>query len=196
VAVTKFSSGSSFKNLTKYDDFLAGNAAFSPSSYESIATVTGNGSATTLTFSSIPSTYVALQIRGIANDGVGNGYHASLRFNSDSGANYAQHRILGNGSTVTASANTSQTEMQIGNSGNIADTYATYITDIHNYANTTQNKTVRTFSGRDNNGSGSCFLFSGLWLSTSAVTSVSIYNVGPVAWTSGTTFALYGIKGS
>ena len=196
MAVTKFSSGSSFKNLTKYDDFLAGNAAFSPSSYESIATVTGNGSATTLTFSSIPSTYVALQIRGIANDGVGNGYHASLRFNSDSGANYAQHRILGNGSTVTASANTSQTEMQIGNSGNIADTYATYITDIHNYANTTQNKTVRTFSGRDNNGSGSCFLFSGLWLSTSAVTSVSIYNVGPVAWTSGTTFALYGIKGS
>jgi hypothetical protein len=196
MAITKIKTTSSFTNLTKYDSFLAGNAAYSPGAYESIATVTGNGSATTLTFSSIPSTYVSLQIRGIANDGVGNGFLAALRFNADSGTNYVFHRLLGNGSSVSITASASQTSMQIGNSGNVADTYTTYIADIHNYANTTQNKTVRTFSGRDFNGSGAVFLYGGLWLSTSAITSISINNVGPVAWNSGTTFALYGIKGA
>jgi hypothetical protein len=170
-------------------------AAAAAGAFESIATVTGNGSATTLTFSSIPSTYTSLQIRGIANDGVGNGFLAALRFNADSGTNYVFHRLLGNGSTVSASGSSTQTSIQIGNSGNVADTYTTYISDIHNYANTTQNKTVRTFSGRDFNGSGTVFLYSGLWLSTAAITSISIDNVGPVAWTSGTTFSLYGIKG-
>ena len=167
-----------------------------PGSFESIATVVGTGSSDTLTFSSIPSTYKHLQIRGIANDGVGNGYQAGLRFNSDTGANYVQHRILGNGSTVTATANIGQSVMQIGNASNVADNFATYIVDLHDYTSTTRNKTVRTFSGRDLNGSGGfCFLWSGLWQSTSAITSISIINTGAISWPTTTTFALYGIKG-
>ena len=74
--------------------------------YESIATVSGNGSATSLTFSSIPSTYQHLQIRCFGNDGNGNG--SKLRFNSVTSAVYAWHRIIGTGSAVSASASTSE----------------------------------------------------------------------------------------
>lgn len=185
----------SVKNKTRSGSLLIGNPPFIPTDFESIATVTGTGSSATLTFSSIPSTYKHLQIRGIANDGVGNGYNAALRFNSDSGANYVQHRILGNGVSVTTSYNASQTEMQIGNASNVADNFAVYMVDIHDYGSTTKNKVVRTQSGRDTNGAGFCFLWSGFWNSTSAITSISVYNTGSISWPTTTTFALYGIKG-
>ena len=51
------------QGLPKYRSMLAGNAAYVPSSYESIASATGTGSSGTITFSSIPSTYQSLQLR-------------------------------------------------------------------------------------------------------------------------------------
>jgi len=195
MAITKIKATSSFTNLTKYDSFLAGNAAYSPGAFESIATVNGNGSATTLTFSSIPSTYVALQIRGIANDA--NGFNIALRFNGDTGSNYAFHRLLGNGSTASVAAFATQTYANyLGACASAANIFAAYITDIHDYASTTKAKTIRTFHGADANGSGPVSLSSGLWTSTSAITSISIVNTGPNAFITGSSFALYGIKGA
>jgi hypothetical protein len=185
----------SVKNKTRSGSLLIGNAPFIPTDFESIATATGTGSSDTITFSSIPSTYKHLQIRGIANDGVGNGFEASIRFNGDSAANYAYHRALGNGSSVTALGSGGQDTMRIGNASNVADNVAVYIVDIHDYASTTKNKTIRSLSGRDTNGAGFAILYSGLWLSTSAVNSVSVVNVGARSWSTTTTFALYGIKG-
>jgi hypothetical protein len=70
--------------------------------------------------------------------------------------------------------------------------------DIHDYASTTKNKTVRQFTGTDTNSSASgafrLGLGSGLWMSSSAITTVSILP-GGTAHAAGTTFALYGIKG-
>ena len=172
---------------------LVGSFAPAGGSFESIATATGTGSSDTITFSSIPSTYKHLQIRGIANDTAG--FEASLVLNGDTAGNYVYHRLLGNGSTASATGSVGDSWIRIGNSGSTADTFATYIIDIQDYTSTTRNKTTRTFTGRDLNGSGSASLYSGLWLSTSAVTSVSIVNVGARSWTSTTTFALYGIKG-
>ena len=56
---------SSVKTGAIGDSLLAGNAAYNPSSFESIATVT-LGSSGAVTFSSIPSTYKALQLRFMA----------------------------------------------------------------------------------------------------------------------------------
>lgn len=195
MAVTKIKTTSSFTNLTKYDSFLAGNSAYIPPSFESIATVNGNGSATTLTFSSIPSTYVALQIRGIANDA--NGFNIALRFNGDTGSNYAFHRLLGNGSTATAAGFATQTYANyLGACASLGtNIFAGYITDIHDYASTTKAKTIRTFHGADADGSGPVSLSSGLWTSTSAITSISIVNTGPNAFITGSSFSLYGIRG-
>jgi hypothetical protein len=168
---------------------LSGGVAAATGSYESIATFSGSG-VSTITFTSIPSTYVALQIRSIA---IGTDTTIYLQFNSDTGANYTQHRLIGNGSTVAAAGFTGETNIT-----NICRAQSTYpgvaITDIHDYASTSKYKTVRNFRGEDANGSGNVYLNSGLWLSTSAITSIKLTTTANMS--AGTQFALYGIKGA
>lgn len=69
------------------------------------------------------------------------------------------------------------------------------IIDIVDYASTTKNKTIRTVTGCDANGGASgsdVSLRSGLFPSTSAVTSITI---NCTAMGTGTVIALYGIRG-
>ena len=193
MAITSVKTGSSFTNLQKYDNFLGPNSAYNPSSFESIATITPSGT-NTVTFSSIPGTYKSLQIRGICTDAGQN--TLLMRFNGITTASYASHEIAGDGATAVASGGSSQLNMQIAGRNNGLSANASYlagvIIDIHDYASTTKNKTVRCFNGYDANGTGNIGLDSGLFASTSAVTSVTLY-IGS-NFSSGTTFALYGIN--
>lgn len=188
---------SSVKTGAIGDSLLAGNTAFNPSSFESIATATGTGSSGTITFSSIPSTYVSLQIRLIANDGGNN--NIGIRFNGDSATNYANHFLVGDGSTASASANTSVNRaLYVGQAISVSNTFGVSIIDIHDYQSSTKNKTVRSFHGWDtNNGGdgGAVRLTSGLWLNTAAVTSVSLVDLGG-SFSTSSVFSLYGIKGA
>jgi hypothetical protein len=68
------------------------------------------------------------------------------------------------------------------------------IIDIHDYASTTKNKTVRIWTGDDRNGSGRTALSSGLWMNTSAINRVDITTASG-NWTTASTIALYGMKG-
>jgi hypothetical protein len=171
--------------------------------FESIASATGTGSSATITFTSIPQTYQHLQIRYIGNTGraaSGNDL-IGIRFNSDSGNNYAIHRLQGNGSSAAALGSTPQT--YVWGLGACASpstsTLAASIVDIHDYTSTVKNKTVRIFQGVDFNDNGTqsvVQLSSGLWLNTAAVTSISFVTNTGSNFTTGTTFALYGIKGA
>jgi len=78
---------------------------------------------------------------------------------------------------------------------NSADIMGTSIIDVHDYASTTKNKTVRTMTGFDSNGAGQITLVSSLWMSTAAITSMSIISSVGSNFTTNSTFALYGIKG-
>ena len=172
-------------------------------SFESIATVTvGSGGSSSVEFTSIPGTYTHLQLRFIArgtrtspevND------YLNVRFNSDSGSNYARHRLFGNGSSASASANTSIAQFYIENlpaAGSPANVFAAGVIDILDYANTNKYKTSRFLVGKDENGDGSIFFHSSLWQSTSAITSITITpGIGPTI-TQYSHFALYGIKGA
>ena len=202
MAITSIKTGSSFTNLQKFDTFLAGNAAYNPSSYESIATVTGTGSATSLTFSSIPSTYTHLQIRGISrNTGGSQSYAIYLTFNGSS-SGYAWHYLKGNGSAASASGAASEVNINLQNADaggtSTASTVGASIIDIHDYANTTKNKTVRAITGTDANTASTGFaisLGSGLWANTNAISSITITN-GYDFFSTSTSFSLYGIKGA
>ena len=182
----------------------SGGAAASTSSYESIATATVTGSSATITFSSIPSPYKHLQLRILAR-GTANGGADPLilfmRANSDTGSNYANHRLVGNGSTVTAGGSASETRMQpaiYADSGYPANVYGAIIIDIHDYSSTTKNKTVRSISGVDDNlgtVNSRLNLRSDLWMNTAAITTLTLENNGGDNFNSNSTFALYGIKG-
>jgi hypothetical protein len=187
--------------------FSEGAPPVAPSSYESIATATGTGSSGTITFSSIPSTYASLQIRFIAKASptTVSTRDIQLQFNSDTGNNYARHNLIGNGSSVSArgvdtsiSNFISLQESACNSDASLANIMGAGIIDIHNYASTTQNKTVRSIYGIDvnlNNNGFSIQLGSGLWTQTSAINSITLA-LSSGNFTTQTQFALYGIKGA
>jgi hypothetical protein len=173
----------------------SGGAAASTSSYESIATVNGNGSNTSLSLTSIPSTYSSLQLRFVSRDA--NNSQMWIRFNSDTGSNYSWHYLRGNGTAASATGGASATSIQYNGWNNgTATTVAAGIVDILDYASTSKYKTTRSFMGYDQNGAGFVYLSSGLWQSTSAITSITLVNGDSVAFSSDTQIALYGIKGA
>lgn len=172
---------------------------FAPSgAYDSIATVSGTGSSGTITFSSIPSTYTHLQIRIISRSSSAASSTVRVNFNSDTGSNYANHMLYGEGSAAYAAQNTNQTYMRfygMAYSGLTASVMSAHLIDILDYANTNKNKVYRTLGGFDANSSGEQGLFSGLWMSTSAITTIDLI-AGAGNWTTDSRFALYGIKGA
>lgn len=175
--------------------FSGAGAPASTTSYESIATTTvGAGGTSTVTFSSIPSTYKHLQIRFMAMNASAAGY-TKINFNSDTAANYAWHQIYANGSTVTGAGGGSKSfviaDESIPGSANIP---AVCIVDIADYQNTNKNKTAKVLSGRDLNGSGNIVFQSGAWFNTAAINRIDLtFTTTTVSQYSH--FALYGIKG-
>ena len=205
MAVTKFSTTSSFTNLTKYDSFLAGNTAWNPwepaGAYESIATTTvGAGGASTITFSSIPSTYTHLQVRLIARGNNANTYDSYLvRANSDTGSNYTFHSLDGNGSVASAGAIApygGYRGCELTGATATSGMFGAGVVDILDYANTNKYKTARMLGGNDRNGSGGLSLTSGVWMNTAAVTRIDITPVFGSSFVQYSSFALYGIRGN
>lgn len=176
---------------------ITGSGGASLSSYESIATATGTGSSTTINFNSIPSGFKHLQIRGIVQEvGTGTTGVLRVRFNSDTGSNYAYHTLSGDGATATASGNATVTFMNVANTSrnsSYADTLGSFVIDILDYGSTSKYKTLRSTYGVDLNGSGISGIQSGLWQSTSAITSIDLY-AASLNLSTKSTIALYGIK--
>ena len=170
-------------------------------SYESIATVNVSSSTSTVSFTSIPSTYKHLQIRAIARCGVSGEVSQGIfmRMNSDSGANYSWHVIYGTGAAVASGGGTSTTYSYAGYTTGpnaISNNFAGNVIDILDYADTNKYKTTRSLVAFDNNGSGNLALLSSNWRSTSAITSLTLLvELAGGSFTQYSSFALYGVKG-
>ena len=165
-------------------------ANLSASSFESIATVTvGSGGSTSITFSSIPSTYKHLQLRAFAPTG----NYMEIRFNGDTtGSNYRAHYLGGDGSSTYVGSNANNNYFP--GAGGWSQPYVG-ILDILDYQNTNKYKTNRILEGYDPNGAGGEInVRSGLWMSTSAITSIVLSRSGASVGQY-SSFALYGIKG-
>lgn len=183
----------------KFRSMLAGNAAFLPTAFNSIATITANGSSSSVTFSSIPATYASLQIRysGSVDYGSLNNSSAGCYFNGDTNnANYYSHSLRGNGTTADSINATFPRVSYVLDSTIPANFMSTGIINIHNYASTTQNKVFRSFAGFNANTINSAEqrigIFSSMWQNTAAINSITLTAFdGP--WNSGATFSLYGI---
>ena len=178
----------------------------STNSFESIATVTvGSGGQSSISFTSIPSTYKHLQIRALSRgtDAGNGGIGVRIRLNGDTGTNYSLHGIdgyQGASGGVEALAGASQAyglNYFQPSAGNGASIFAGGVIDLLDYQNTNKYKTVRALGGYDINGSTSGYnyvgLYSSSWQNTAAVTQIDlICSAGSFAQYS--SFALYGIK--
>lgn len=164
------------------------------------ATVDASGAAT-ITFNSIPSTYKHLQLRAISkctSAGASFGL-ITMNFNSDTtAANYTYHRIAGSGAIAQAYSTTalgySAMSYITTNDASISGMFAGAIIDILDYTDTNKYKTIRSLSGFNfNNNTGYIGFMSSLWLSTSAITSITIGSQSDNL-AQYTQFALYGVK--
>jgi len=150
-----------------------------------------------ITFSNIPATYSHLQIRGIARtNAASTADYPQIRFNSDSGSNYAHHLLYGDGSAAGAAATTSTNIISasyITGANSTASMFGAFVIDVLDYANTNKYKTMRALGGADQNGSGQLRYYSGLWMSTSAINSMTITALTG-SFVQYSQFALYGVK--
>ena len=182
---------------------FAQGAAGGGGAFESIASASGTGSSSSITFSSIPSTYQHLQLRWLWRTTATGVYQGcGVRLNGDSGTNYATHRIFADGAAVYVQGSVSQSSaggpLVVPAASALADSFGVGILDIHDYASTTKNKTFRFFSGWDlNDTNGGVIVSSSLWLNTNAVNSLTVTMANAAHNISSTSrFALYGIKGA
>jgi len=168
--------------------------------FESIASASGTGSSGTITFSSIPSTYKHLQIRFVSRDTTTGTTNEDLfiTFNGVGGSNYARTYFNSNGSGVNTGSASTQSEMYLlqasPKSGTVSNTFGTGIITITDYANTSKYTTMHALVGSDLNGSGNVGFFGGTFTSTAAIESITITSNG-ANFATGSSFALYGIKG-
>jgi hypothetical protein len=171
-----------------------------PGAFVPIATTTLASTTSTVSFTGIPSTYTHLQIRGRIATSDNNQRSLLMYPNNDQSAIYAAHSVFGDGATAYAKNNVS-TQWNVLLSDGLfgvagpADFWTSFVIDVLDYANTNKYKTTRALMGFDANGSGTVGLGSGLWQSTTAISSLYFINTFASPFRAGSTFTLYGIKG-
>jgi len=185
---------------------ISGNLLAPAGAYDSISTATvTTGGQTTITFSSIPSTYTHLQLRILGRSsfvrGAGSVVPVNMYMKIGNGGtiqstNYAYHYLQGDGASATAGGAGSMTSMPIGvipGANATASIFSATIVDILDYTSTTKNKTVRVLDGVDQNGSGIMQLGSAGYFGTPlAITDIQLTN--DADWTVNSVISLYGIK--
>jgi len=162
-----------------------------PATYEPIATTTLGSSSSTITFSSIPSTYTDLRLV-LFGKADADGTQAVLRFNNLSTALYSRTFLQGDGTSASTGRNFDQTRIMIHDAYRAPLNWGLITLDVFSYAGSTT-KTVLGTSNDDLNGSGTVFNFVALFDSTAQITQLNLISQGG-NWISGTTATLYGIK--
>ena len=171
---------------------------FTAGVFDSIATATVTTS-TTVAFTDIPQNYTHLQIRWQArNNAAVTTADVRMKMNGNPGVTYTYVYTNGSG-TITGSAIGSDSAVILGRSTGASST-ATYfgagIYDLFDYTNTTTFKSSFGINTDNQNTFGNHFYNGSTFLSTSAITSLTITSEGSDLFVSGSTFALYGIKGA
>lgn len=168
------------------------------STYTPIATTTVTGSTTDLiSFTSIPSTYTDLILVCNARSQRAGQNTSDLYtyLNYDSANNYSRTRLYSQSTSAFSDRNTNQGLAVFGEipaANATAGMFAVVTLHLMNYANTSVYKTLISRSGFGQDlAQGNLYVNS--WRSTSAISTLSIYNTSASYYSVGSTFTLYGI---
>ena len=152
------------------------------------------GPVSSVTFSSISSTYGSsyqhLQIRSTLLTNTSNQLFV-IHFNADTGSNYSRHYLEGNGAgAVGSSGEINQSSMYYAFWAGtvVSDKAVASVCDILDPFETGKYSTIRSFMGHD----GTVALYSGLWMNTDAIDSITITSVGGSRITDNSRISLYG----
>jgi len=168
-----------------------------PDTFIKIASVTvGSGGASSIDFTSIPSTYtdlcVKISARGTTTEGSG-GHYYNIALNG-SGSSKSQRFLQGNGSS-TASGSSSSFTSYMNPSDYTASTFSNSETYIPNYAGSNYKSMSLDVTTENNATASYAAFYAQLWSNTAAVNQITLTpNAGNFAQYS--TATLYGIKNS
>lgn len=165
-----------------------------PVTYEPISTQTLGTAVADVYFTSIPQTYTDLVL--VISSNTSSNTQTGYRLNSDTGNNYSDTRMSGDGGIARATRTNSDTFARLDWYGG-ADSTGRNVLTAHfmNYTNTTTHKVVLS---RGNNAGGLIAGATGVvsrWRKTpEAITSINILTSSGANFSIGSTFTLYGIK--
>jgi hypothetical protein len=187
--------------LIPFGVLSAAGAGFD-SDFELIASEILSSTQASITFSNLgdySSTYKHLQIRMVARSNRSSVQaFPRIRLNGDTGANYAQHSLLGSGTNVQSDGATSLTQGFLGlatGANATASAFAPIVADILDPFSASKNTTIRSFCGTNEpSGNAQVRLVSTAHFSTASITSINIFDDAN-SWLAGSRFSLYGIKG-
>lgn len=170
--------------------------------YTLIASSTvGSGGASSIDFSSIPSTYTDLCVKVSARRSDTSEGYLSLRFNANSGSNYSNRTLRGTGSAASSSADNSTTFLDfwvIDGTGYTANTFASTDIYIPNYAGSTNKSVSADNVAEGNTNTMYMQMTAGIWAQTTAINQITLYAAGAPSGTFAqySTAYLYGISNS
>jgi len=168
-----------------------------PNTFELIASSTvGSGGASSIDFTSIPSTYTDLVLVTSARDVSGaTDDFIYARFNS-SASGYSGKLLRGNGSTA-ASGGIGTTYAYVGQiegTGRTSNTFTNSPCYIPNYAGSNQ-KSYSVDTVTEGNSTGAyAAIIAGLWTGTAAISSITLTSATGSNFAQYTTAYLYGVK--
>ena len=168
--------------------------------YTLISSVTvGGGCAANIEFTSIPATYTDLQVLTSLRTNRASAVRdvAKIQFNSNTGSNYSEIELYGNGSAASSASATSQTSARCGYPTASTATASTFSNDsiyIPNYLSS-NNKSFSVDSVAETNAVATDMVFiAGLWAQTAAITSIKIFPLVGTLFDQYSTAYLYGIS--
>lgn len=159
-----------------------------------LANGTSPGASIDLTSISGSYNHLELLVQGDFDNAVGF-EDMAVRFNNDSGANYASQQMGGQSATAFAGKTSGQTSGKIGTwSGTTKPAgNGSYLKiEIPCYKDTTFNKTYCATTGTYNNSDQDLRTTVGQWANTAAITRITIITLGAGAFATGTHYTLYG----
>ena len=157
--------------------------------YVALATTTLGASASSVTFSSIPTSgyrdlvlIVEAKISGSAG--------LRLRLNNDSGSNYNQVVMRNNGASTLSTSYSGETAFYPSDVGLSVDVPFNYICQINDYSATDKHKSLLI---RTNTNASTVEAHALRWASTTAVNEVNVF-LSSQNYRAGSTFSLFGIE--
>jgi hypothetical protein len=173
-----------------------------PTTYKAIATVTvGSGGAANIEFTSIPGTYTDLLIKySLRSDQAVDYNYAYMRINGVTTSSYSYKGVYADsntpGSYGTTNNNLIEMNLTVG-ANSTASTFSNGECYLPNYTSSS-NKSISVDAVSEKNASTGVglYLSAGLFSTSSAITSISIYASGSLKFVQYSTATLYGIKNS
>jgi hypothetical protein len=179
----------------------AGAGAGAAGSFDLLETQVLASPTSSVTFSSLSTyaaTYQHLQIRYTTRSArATDSSFTKMIINGDSSANYSEHFMRGNGTSIQAVGNTNVSYIHFGDTpaaNATANVFNAGVFDLLDAFETTKFKTTRNFSGVYGGGITYCQLWSGNWRNTNAVSSFTISDFFGANLATGSRFSLYGSK--